>query len=80
MVVGRWWQQFMYLPWPDKLMVMITSNVHGSDHRGRLIRRTLVRYLSLAEVLTYRSISTAVYKRFPTMQHVIDAGNILLTQ
>lgn len=73
-VVTRWWQQFSNIPWPDRTMMLVASNVHGSDHRGRLIRRTLMRYLSLAEVLTYRSISTSVFKRFPTMQHVIEAG------
>ncbi|CAK8672576.1 unnamed protein product [Clavelina lepadiformis] len=73
-VVGRWWSQFENLPFPDRLMLIITSSVHGADERGRLIRRTLLRYLNQAQVLTYRCMSTAVYKRFPTMRHVIDAG------
>nr|XP_039254757.1 uncharacterized protein LOC120331695 isoform X1 [Styela clava] len=80
MVVGRWWQQYLNIPWPDRLMMVISANVHGPDYRGRLIRRTLVRYLSLMQVLTYRSISTAVFKRFPTIQHVIDAGFMTQTE
>ncbi|KAG8563746.1 hypothetical protein GDO81_016192 [Engystomops pustulosus] len=55
-------------------MCLVSSNVHGTDERGRMMRRTLMRYASLSGVLILRSISTAVYKRFPTLQHVVNAG------
>ncbi|XP_054862781.1 bestrophin-3 isoform X3 [Amphiprion ocellaris] len=45
LVVNRWWNQFVNLPWPDRLMFHIS-----------------------------RSVSTAVCKRFPTMEHVVEAG------
>jgi len=32
------------------------------------------------QVLTYRCVSTAVYKRFPTLQHVVAAGELCLTR
>jgi hypothetical protein len=32
------------------------------------------RYANLASVLVLRSVSTRVLKRFPTMEHVVDAG------
>lgn len=53
---------------------MIASFCTGSEVSDRLFRRTLVRYLMLAEVIVFRSISTAVKKRFPTEDHVRDAG------
>uniref|UniRef100_A0A8B9T6X8 Bestrophin homolog n=1 Tax=Anas platyrhynchos TaxID=8839 RepID=A0A8B9T6X8_ANAPL len=56
LVVNRWWNQFVNLPWPDRLM------------------RTLMRYVNLTSLLIFRSVSTAVYKRFPTMDHVVGAG------
>ncbi|XP_035693665.1 bestrophin-3-like [Branchiostoma floridae] len=73
-VFTRWWQQYTCIPWPDRIAALIGCSVHGEDHRGRLIRRTLVRYVNLATLLIMRSISTAVYKRFPTMNHVVEAG------
>ncbi|XP_078612931.1 bestrophin-4-like [Branchiostoma floridae x Branchiostoma japonicum] len=73
-IYTRWWQQYMNLPWPDRVSALIGCAVHGRDERGRLIRRTMVRYLNLSSVLILRSVSTVVYKRFPTMNHVVDAG------
>ncbi|XP_069084425.1 bestrophin-3 isoform X2 [Pleurodeles waltl] len=55
-------------------MFLISSNVHGRDEYGRLLRRTLMRYVNLTSVLIFRSVSTAVYKRFPTFDHVVEAG------
>ncbi|XP_076967518.1 bestrophin-3 isoform X1 [Tamandua tetradactyla] len=74
LVVNRWWNQFVNLPWPDRLMLLISSSVHGSDEYGRLLRRTLMRYVNLTSLLIFRSVSTAVFKRFPTMDHVVEAG------
>ncbi|XP_024592911.1 bestrophin-3 [Neophocaena asiaeorientalis asiaeorientalis] len=73
LVVNRWWNQFVNLPWPDRLMFLISSSVHGSDEHARLLR-TLMRYVNLTSLLIFRSVSTAVYKRFPTMDHVVEAG------
>ncbi|KAK2505185.1 hypothetical protein MC885_012535 [Smutsia gigantea] len=73
LVVNRWWNQFVNLPWPDRLMFLISSSVHGRDEHGRLLRRTLMRYVNLTSLLIFRSVSTAVYKRFPTMDHVVEA-------
>uniref|UniRef100_A0A8C5TZF6 Bestrophin homolog n=1 Tax=Malurus cyaneus samueli TaxID=2593467 RepID=A0A8C5TZF6_9PASS len=74
LVVNRWWNQFVNLPWPDRLMFLISSCVQGRDEYGRMLRRTLMRYVNLTSLLIFRSVSTAVYKRFPTMDHVVGAG------
>ncbi|XP_042308481.1 bestrophin-2 [Sceloporus undulatus] len=74
LVVNRWWSQYTSMPMPDRLMCTISGNVHGTDEKGRLYRRTLMRYCSLSAVLILRSVSTAVFKRFPTMDHVVEAG------
>ncbi|KAL7857626.1 hypothetical protein AOLI_G00177270 [Acnodon oligacanthus] len=74
LVVSRWWGQFESVPWPDRLAALVGAHVRGADEGARLIRRSLVRYANLSGVLIYRSISTAVYKRFPTMEHLVQAG------
>ncbi|XP_031409332.1 bestrophin-1 isoform X2 [Meleagris gallopavo] len=55
-------------------MNLVSCNVDGEDEYGRLLRRTLMRYSNLCSVLILRSVSTAVYKRFPSMEHVVRAG------
>ncbi|XP_062990836.1 bestrophin-3 isoform X2 [Elgaria multicarinata webbii] len=74
LVVNRWWNQFVNLPWPDRIMFLISSTVQGRDEYGRLLRRTLMRYVNLTSLLIFRSVSTAVYKRFPTMDHLVEGG------
>lgn len=74
LVVSRWWSQYTSIPLPDQLMMVVSANVHGVDDRGRILRRTLMRYANLSSVLILRSISTRVCKRFPTMEHVIEGG------
>ncbi|XP_036072281.1 bestrophin-4 isoform X1 [Oryzias melastigma] len=70
----RWWGQYTSFPLPDNLMMVVSGNVHGADEKGRLLRRTLMRYANLSSVLILRSISTRVCKRFPTLEHVVEAG------
>jgi bestrophin-3 len=74
LIMTRWWNQLGHIPWPDHMAMFVTANVHGLDERGRLMRRTMLRYINLAYAITMSSISTAVKKRFPTFQHFVDAG------
>uniref|UniRef100_A0A8C0JBJ1 Bestrophin homolog n=1 Tax=Chelonoidis abingdonii TaxID=106734 RepID=A0A8C0JBJ1_CHEAB len=74
LVVSRWWGQYESIPWPDRIMNLVSSNVDGQDEYGRLLRRTLMRYSNLCSVLILRSVSTAVYKRFPSTEHIVRAG------
>lgn len=72
--MSRWWGQFENVPWPDRLAALVGGHVRGGDEASRLTRRTLMRYANLSGVLIYRSVSTAVYKRFPTTEHLVQAG------
>ncbi|XP_076284520.1 bestrophin-1 isoform X2 [Lasioglossum baleicum] len=55
-------------------MHSIALYVTGSDEYARMLRRALMRYLNLSLILVLRSISSAVKKRFPTLEHVVDSG------
>ena len=57
-----------------RVMMYVTTMVDGIDERGRLIRRQLMRYLSLASLIVFQATSVSVKKRFPTMEHLLDAG------
>lgn len=72
----RWWGQYTSFPLPDNLMMVVSGNVHGTDERGRLLRRTLMRYANLSSVLILRSISTRVRRRFPKLKDIVEAGKI----
>lgn len=71
---NRWWGQYTSFPLPDNLMMSVSGSVHGADEKGRLLRRTLMRYANLSSVLILRSISTRVKRRFPTLGHLVEAG------
>ncbi|XP_023339172.1 bestrophin-4 [Eurytemora carolleeae] len=75
-VVNRWWAQFECIPWPDPVCIFVSASITGTDERGRVMRRTLARYLNLAFIQTLRMISVPVKKRFPTLFHLVEAGLI----
>jgi bestrophin-3 len=77
LVITRWWSQFQTLPWPDSASVWISACIHGHDERGRLMRRTVVRYLNLSFIMILRLICLPVRKRFPTLEHLVDAGILM---
>ena len=58
----------------SRAMMYVTTLVEGADERSRLIRRTIMRYLTLASLLVFQATSVSVKKRFPTEDHLIEAG------
>ena len=77
-VASRWWQQFLAIPWPDKSFHTIALYIPGWDEDSRMLRRSLLRWMNLALILVLRSISSAVKQRFPTVDHVVEAGELEL--
>ncbi|KAJ8945000.1 hypothetical protein NQ318_010202 [Aromia moschata] len=81
-VMARWWNQYTTIPFPDTLAVFVSATVHGqdqqldfvNDERGRVMRRTIMRYVCLCITMTFTMISPRVKKRFPTLDHFVDAG------
>ncbi|KAK9702823.1 Bestrophin, RFP-TM, chloride channel [Popillia japonica] len=74
LVMSRWWDQFQTIPYPDNMALLISAGIKGNDEHCRIIRRTLGRYACLSFAATLALISPKVKKRFPTLQHLVDAG------
>lgn len=76
LIVTRWWEQFMSLPWPDRLALYMTAYCHGNGERPTRIRRTIVRYANLSYCIALRAISSRARLRFPTEEHLVISGKI----
>ncbi|XP_011880372.1 PREDICTED: bestrophin-4 isoform X2 [Vollenhovia emeryi] len=76
-VMTRWWNQYMTIPWPDSIAVFVSSTIHGNDERGRLMRRTIVRYVCVCLTMVLTNVAPRVKKRFPTLEHLVDSGLLL---
>ena len=55
-------------------MLYVATLVDGVDDTSRIIRRTLMRYLTLGSLIVFQATSVRVKKRFPTMDHILEAG------
>ncbi|KAJ9590769.1 hypothetical protein L9F63_016285, partial [Diploptera punctata] len=73
-VMQRWWNQYVSIPWPDTIAVFVSSNIHGQDERGRVMRRTIMRYVCLCLTMIFTMNSPKVKKRFPTLEHFVESG------
>jgi len=76
-VVSRWWDQFMSLPWPDRIAFRLVSYCPGKDHFRKNLRRTVMRYVNLSTILVYRLVSEKVKARFPDYQSMVEAKLML---
>lgn len=64
----------MSIPWPDSIAVSVASSVRGHDDRGRLMRRTILRYMNLCLNMVFTMLSPQARSRFPTLDDVVDGG------
>ncbi|XP_047522699.1 bestrophin-4 isoform X1 [Pieris napi] len=76
-VMNRWWNQYTTIPWPDSIAVFVSASIHGQDERGRLMRRTILRYVCLCLTMVLTMISPRVKKRFPTLDNLVEAGLLI---
>lgn len=67
----------MAIPWPDSIAVFVSATIHGNDERGRLMRRTIVRYVCVCLTMVLTNVAPRVKKRFPTLEHFVDSGLLL---
>ncbi|WKY06536.1 hypothetical protein Q1695_006596 [Nippostrongylus brasiliensis] len=73
-IVDRWRQIFNNMGWIENAALTIATLFRGDSKELRLMRRTVIRYLVLAQVLTFRDISLKVRRRFPNLESIVTAG------
>ncbi|KAL6438055.1 hypothetical protein ACFW04_004366 [Cataglyphis niger] len=76
-VMTRWWNQYLAIPWPDSIAVFVSATIHGNDERGRLMRRTILRYVCVCLTVVLTNVAPRVKKRFPTLEHFVESGLLL---
>ena len=75
LIVTRWWKQYNLLPWPDSFGMLVTGLYNpGSGDKGRMMRRSIIRYITLSYCIALRTVSFRLKKRFPTLEHLVHAG------
>ncbi|EGT47929.1 hypothetical protein CAEBREN_25458 [Caenorhabditis brenneri] len=73
-VFERWRSALNVMPFIESVALSVAVLVPGKAEEDRLIRRAIVRYVVLHQVLVFRDISMRVRRRFPTLQYIVDAG------
>uniref|UniRef100_A0A0N4V3I8 Bestrophin homolog n=1 Tax=Enterobius vermicularis TaxID=51028 RepID=A0A0N4V3I8_ENTVE len=73
LVMTRWWFQYSHIGWIDSLALMVASWINGTDEKTRLIRRAIVRYMLLYQVLILRNVSIRIRKIYPTIKSLFEA-------
>lgn len=72
-------KNYLCIPFLDFLvnrtLYLMCCYLQGKEEKPRIIRRTVARYMMFGLILICRSISVAVVKRFPTLDHIVEAGN-----
>jgi len=83
LVVKRWWEQYVTLPWPDEVATYLkvaiakkkeTIDDETGENENLKIRRTIVRYCLLSYVLCLRRMSSLVREHCPTMDYLVTTG------
>ena len=77
-VITRWWAQYRMIPWPDSCCLFISTCILGHDDRGRLMRRTIARYLILALIQALRMTSIQVNITITYRHYIILVSTITL--
>ena len=68
------WDQYLTIPRVNRIAVYVSYSVQGDDEVGRMIRRTIMRYVCLSQTLLFRKLSEHVRRRFPMLTDLVTAG------
>ncbi|CAD6200026.1 unnamed protein product [Caenorhabditis auriculariae] len=73
-VFERWRAIMTALPFIESVAISTSMLVPGLTEEARLIRRAIIRYVVLSQVLVFRDISMRVRRRFPNILSLVEAG------
>ena len=76
-VLSQWWNGLSCLCWTDTLAMDLAIYLPGPG-RAKEVRRYIIRMANLSSVLAFTRISTAVAKRFPTHDHLVQVSPTIL--
>ncbi|CAD5221053.1 unnamed protein product [Bursaphelenchus okinawaensis] len=73
-VVDRWKNIFANIGFIDDAAIYISAVFLGQEEKPLQMRRNVLRYMVLTQVLVLRDISLQVRKRFPSLDSIVNAG------
>ncbi|KAK6751367.1 hypothetical protein RB195_003008 [Necator americanus] len=73
-IIDRWRNIFNNMGWIENVALTISTLMKGDGKEVVLIRRTIVRYVVLSQILVFRDISMKVRRRFPNLESLVTAG------
>ncbi|KAI1732535.1 bestrophin, RFP-TM, chloride channel domain-containing protein [Ditylenchus destructor] len=76
-VFNRWVAIFNHIGFIDNLALVVAALIRGSDAETKLLRRNVIRYSVLSQVLVFRDISIQVRKRFPDIESIMHSGLLM---
>lgn len=71
-VFSRWWMQFTSLCGPDTIAMKLALYCPGE--KARELKRTFMRYINAAFVITLRAVSKRASHRFPDLASMVKEG------
>ncbi|EYC29440.1 hypothetical protein Y032_0006g2976 [Ancylostoma ceylanicum] len=75
-IADRWRKIFNNMGWIENCALSLNAVLKSdtNDAEARLMRRSIVRYLILSQILTFRDISMRVRRRFPDLSTIVSSG------
>ncbi|VDO18581.1 unnamed protein product [Heligmosomoides polygyrus] len=75
-IADRWRQMFSNMGWIENVALSLVSVLKSTTDReeATLMRRSIIRYMILSQILVYRDISMRVRRRFPNYGAIVTAG------
>ncbi|KAK6751356.1 hypothetical protein RB195_003003 [Necator americanus] len=73
-IVDRWRQTFNNMGWIEDLALTLSHLLRNDSDEARQMRRDIIRYSVLSQILVFRDVSLKVRRRFPNMSSIVTAG------
>ncbi|KAL6737215.1 hypothetical protein Aduo_010878 [Ancylostoma duodenale] len=73
-VIDRWRNIFNNMGYIENIALSLSTLLRGDSKEVVLMRRTIIRYLVVSQILAFRDISMRVRRRFPNMESMVTAG------
>ncbi|KIH53687.1 hypothetical protein ANCDUO_16180 [Ancylostoma duodenale] len=72
--IDRWRNIFNNMGYIENIALSLSTLLRGDSKEVVLMRRTIIRYLVVSQILAFRDISMRVRRRFPNMESMVTAG------